>query len=134
MKLLLDTNTLSYILRNRQPVVDRLEHATRQGDSFLIAAVVHYELSRYLRLKDATRLLQVYAELVGGWQPCDLSFEDWNDAAALWAELHRAGRAISDMDLLLAVLARKHQAVLVTSNTKHFEDLGLALADWTLPQ
>ena len=106
MKLLLDTNTLSYILRNRKPVVDHLERSTRQGASFLIAAVVHFELSRYLRLKEATQLLQLYADLTGSWESCDLSFEDWNGAAVLWAEFHRAGRAISDMDLLLAVLAR----------------------------
>lgn len=133
MGLLLDTNTLSYIIRGRQPVLDRFEESVRQGDTFLLSSVVHYELQRYLDLKGSSRLLRRYQGLVDHWQRCNLLFEDWNRAASLWAEHHRAGRSIADLDLLLTVLALKHDAVLVTSNTRHFEGLDIALADWSLP-
>ena len=133
MNLLLDTNTLSYILKGRAVVLERLERAIRAECTFLLGSVAHYELIRYLDLKRASRLLRLYQELVSTWEPCDLSFDDWVEAARLWAERHRAGRAISDLDLLLAVLARKHGAVLVTSNLRHFDDLGIPLEDWTAP-
>ncbi|MFL6202730.1 MAG: PIN domain-containing protein [Thermoanaerobaculia bacterium] len=133
MDLLPDTNTLSYILRGRQPVLNRFEEAVRQGSSFLLASVAHYELQRYLELKGAGRLQKLYESLVARWQRCNLDLDDWDEAARLWAERHRTGRSISDLDLLLAILARKHQAVLVTSNTKHFEGLDIPLADWSLP-
>lgn len=133
MQLLLDTNTLSYIIRGRQPVLDRFEESVRKGSSFLLASVAHYELQRYLDLKGSSRLLQRYQDLVARWQRCDLLFEDRNHAARLWAEHHRTGRSIADLDLLFAVLARKHDAVLVTSNTRHFEGLDVPLADWSLP-
>lgn len=133
MNLLPDTNTLSYILRSRQPVLDHFEASLRQGCSFLLAPVAHYELLRYLDLKGADRLLRLYESIVSSWQRCEMTFEDWDDAAHLWADRHRAGRSVSDLDLLLATLARKHDAVLVTSNTKHFEGLDIPLADWTLP-
>src|SRR5262245_15885185 len=129
-ELLLDTNTLSYILKERQPAVDRLKKAKDEGVRFLLASVAHYELIRYLELKGAQRLLRLYHKMVEPWLRCNLSFEDWDPASHLWAELHRKGRALSDLDLLLATLARKHGAVLVTSNTGHFQDLGLALEDW----
>ena len=129
--LLLDTNTLSFILKNQPPVLLRLKEAIRQEKKFLLASVAHFELTRYLYLKGAHRLLRLYKELTADWQVCDLSFEDWDEAARLWAERHRAGRAISDLDLLLATLARKWNAVLVTGNTRHFEGLGIALEDWT---
>lgn len=93
--------------------------------------MAHYELTRYLRLKGAHRLLRLYDQLTAGWQPCEPSFEDWNEAARLWAELNGSGRSISDPDLLLAVLARKWSAVLVTTNTRHFANLGIPLEDWT---
>lgn len=128
--LLLDTNTLSYILKERQPAVERLEKATEDGSRFLLASVVHHELTRYLALKGASRILRLYRSLVEPWMRCDLSFDDWDSASLLWAEVHRTGRSISDLDLLLATLARKHGAVLVTSNTRHFEGLGLILEDW----
>lgn len=131
MELLLDTNTLSYIIRGRQPVLDRFEESVRQGNTFLLSSIAHYELQRYLDLKGSSRLMRLYQDLVARWQRCNLLFEDWNHAALLWAEHHRTGRSISDLDLLLAVLALKHDAMLVTSNTRHFEGLNIALADWT---
>lgn len=131
--LLLDTNSLNYILQRRPPVVDRLLRAKEEGCHFLLASVVHFELSRYLKLKGAHRLTRLYQSLVRPWTRCDLTFEDWDSAAALWAERHRLGRAISDLDLLLATLARGRGAVLVTSNIRHFEGLGLTLEDWALP-
>jgi predicted nucleic acid-binding protein len=133
MNLLPDTNTLSYILRSRQPVLNHFEAALRQECSFFLAPVAHYELLRYLDLKGADRLLRLYKSLVSGWRRCELTFDDWDEAAHLWAERHSTGRSVSDLDLLLAILARKHDAVLVTSNTRHFESLGISLADWTLP-
>jgi tRNA(fMet)-specific endonuclease VapC len=129
--LLLDTNTLSYILKEVPPVVDQLNKREAEGACFLLAPVVHYELTRYLELKGASRLMRLYQELTEPWQLCDVSFEDWDAAAQLWAERHRLGRSISDIDLLLAILARKHGAILVTSNVRHFENLGLVLEDWT---
>ncbi|HEX4961153.1 MAG TPA: PIN domain-containing protein [Thermoanaerobaculia bacterium] len=131
--LLLDTNTLNYVLKSRQPASDRLRRAVQEGDRFLLASVVHHELTRYLELKGADRLMRLYHELVEPWIPCNLGFEDWSSAAHLWADRHRTGRSISDLDLLLATLARKHQAILVTSNARHFQDLGLILEDWTQP-
>jgi predicted nucleic acid-binding protein len=115
--LLLDINTLSYILKNVPPVPAKLDEAVRQGKSFLLASVAHYELTRYLHLKGTNRLLRLYQQLTATWQRCELSFEDWDEAARLWAERHRSGQGISDPDLLLAVLARKWNATLVTTNT-----------------
>jgi len=131
--LLLDTNTLNYILKGREQVLDRLDDAIRNGSSFLLGSVVHFELTRYLRLKGARRMMRVYERLVSPWRRCDLTFEDWTAAAALWAERSRADRSLSDLDLLLTVLARREQAVLVTSNTRHFEGFGLPLENWDGP-
>lgn len=70
--------------------------------------------------------------MTAGWQRCEPSFEDWDEAARIWAERHRTGQGISDPDLLLAALARKWNATLVTNNTRHFEGLGVNLEDWTV--
>ncbi|HXU29347.1 MAG TPA: PIN domain-containing protein [Thermoanaerobaculia bacterium] len=129
--LLLDTNTLNYILKDIPPAPAKLEESVRQGRPFLLASVAHYELTRYLRLKGAHRLLRLYQEMTATWQQCEPSFADWDEAARLWAERHRSGHGISDPDLLLAALARKWNATLVTNNTRHFKGLGIALEDWT---
>ncbi|HEX6904637.1 MAG TPA: PIN domain-containing protein [Thermoanaerobaculia bacterium] len=131
-KLLLDTNTLNYLLKGIAPVADRLEEANAESASFLLAAPAHYELTRYLDLKGAHRLRRIYLQITSSWQRCNLSFEDWSTAAQLWAERHKSGKSISDMDLLLATLALREGAVLVTANVRHFEGLSVAVENWTI--
>jgi predicted nucleic acid-binding protein len=133
MKLLLDTNTLSYVLKGRTPVLDRMAARVQERADFLLAPVVHYELKRYLDLKGAHRLARAYATLTESWRRLELDFSDWHSAAELWTERHRAGKAVSDLDLFLAILAHREDAILVTANTRHFEGLGVAVEDWTLP-
>jgi predicted nucleic acid-binding protein len=133
MRLLPDTNTLSYLIKRRRPALDYLEQAARNGAIFLLGSIAHYELMRYLDLRGASRLLRNYEDLTSSWERCAPSFMDWEDAARLWAERNRLGRSVSDLDLMLAVLARREGAVLVTSNGRHFQGLGVDLEDWMIP-
>lgn len=133
MNLLLDTQTLGAVLQGRRNVVDRLEEAIGNGDHFLLSSLVHFELVRFLELKTAPRLLRAYEQLVTHWERCAPTFEDWREAADLWAERRRTGRFLPDAELVLAVQARKHEAVLVTQNAEHYEDLGVPTQDWTVP-
>jgi predicted nucleic acid-binding protein len=133
MRFLPDTNTLNYLLKRRSPVVERFQEATEKGTEFLLSSVAHYELTRYLDLKGARKVRQAYERITGSWCRCNLDFEDWNEAARLWARRHRSGRAIADLDLLLAAVALREDAVLVTSNVRHFVDLGVVFEDWMAP-
>jgi predicted nucleic acid-binding protein len=133
MKLLIDTNIISYILREREPVLSRFTEALGADNVFLSSDVVDYEIRRYLVLKEAKRQLERYEALSRNWLPVTVSRDDWRAAANLWADLHRAGRSIEDRDLLIAVSALKERAILVTNNTRHFEGLSVPLADWAAP-
>jgi predicted nucleic acid-binding protein len=132
VKLLLDTNTISYLLRKRTPTIDRYEAAVQSGSTFLLSPIVHYELVRYFALKGADRLARGYELMRSGWSRCHFGFAEWEAAGLLWAERHRAGNAMSDMDLLIAITARQEGAVIVTGNVRHFEGLGMPLQDWTI--
>ncbi len=120
MNLLLDSNTITYILQERAPVVSRFTEALKANAVFFSADVVDYEIRRYLLLKGATRRLRRYEEMIRHWIP----------AARLWSEIHTRGRSIDDRDLLIAVFALKSDATLITNNVRHFEPLDLALSDW----
>ncbi len=130
MKLLLDSNTINYLLRHRLPATDHFRRALASGAGLVLSIVVDYELRRYLLLKGATALLRRYVDLTRDWSVVGLDPDDWQRAAETWAELHRTGRAIDDRDLLIAESARKAGATLVTSNARHFVDLGVPLVDW----
>jgi len=53
-------------------------------------------------------------------------------AADIYAERKALGKPIDDGDLLIAAQCINHGYVLVTNNTKHFQDItGLKIVDWT---
>ncbi len=93
---------------------------------------MHYEVTRYLKLKGARALARSYEELVAAWERLEILGGDWDVAADLWAERHRVGRPIEDSDLLIAVGALQSGATLVTNNTDHFEDLGIEVENWAV--
>jgi predicted nucleic acid-binding protein len=131
VKRLLDTNTLSYLLRSDSAVRSAFIAARdKEQCTFLLSPVVDYEIRRYLLLKGATRNLAQYEALTVNWQDTGFDREDWLQAALLWAGRHRIGMSIADADLLIAVNALRHDAVLVTNNARHFKDLGLRLENW----
>lgn len=131
MRLLIDTNIISFVLRERDSVLRRLTEALAADVTFVSSDVVDYEIRRYLVLKGASRQLGRYEALSRDWPVVSLTRQDWQAAANLWAEIHRAGRSIEDRDLLIAISALKEQATVVTNNTRHFEGLGVPLVDWT---
>ena len=134
MRLLLDSNTVNYILRSREPVLSTFETRIRANAIFFVSDVVDYELRRYLELKRATRKFELYEQLTELWIPIGLGTVGWRRAARMWAELHRSGRSIEDRDLLIAVTALQARATLVTSNTRHFEVVpDLTLENWLSP-
>lgn len=126
---MLDTNALSDLLRDKEPVKARF---TRLRDlaRFILCPVVDYEIRRYLLLKGATRNLAQYEALVAPWFEPAFDVVHWRQAAELWAERHRVGKPIADADLLIAVSALRQGATLVTNNTAHFLGMGLRLEDW----
>ena len=94
MRLLPDTNTLNYLLKRLPPVVERFQEATEKKAEFLLSSVTHYELTRYLDLKGARKVMEAYERITGSWRRCDVDFEGWDEAARLWARRHRLGRAV----------------------------------------
>jgi predicted nucleic acid-binding protein len=114
-------------------VLDRYELLVAAGDDFILCPVVHFEVTRNLKLKKSAGMLRHYLLLTREWRPISLDVVDWETAADLWAKRHSIGKAIADADLLIAVCALKSGAILVTNNIRHFEDLGLTLENWNKP-
>jgi predicted nucleic acid-binding protein len=53
----------------------------------------------------------------------------WRAYAKLRASVEAMGRPQADVDLLIAATASVHHLTLVTRNTRHFQDTGVALYD-----
>jgi len=124
---LLDTDITNYLIRGGPSVLARYRAAVLAGSEFVLSPIVHFEVSRYLRLRGARRLQRTYDELIAEWMPVELTPEAWDLAIDLWARRRRVGRRIVDAELLIAVTVLTAGAVLVTHNAAHYAGLGLTM-------
>jgi len=62
----------------------------------------------------------------------ELEDEDWERAAHLWADAANRGRALSDVDLLVAVVALRLGAVVVSADDD-FDTLPVQRENWRFP-
>lgn len=127
----LDTNTVSQILRRNAVALAHLSEAATRDDMFM-CPVVFYELWRGLRYRGADRQLEELSGFARTLQWVDYDRAMWLEAAELWADQRRRGRPHDDADLLIAAFTRRLRATLVTNNTADFTNLGLPLVDWTI--
>ena len=129
---LLDTNILSYFLRDSHPglyarmaeVLDRKEALV----SAITRAEVRFGQSRMTLEDKRRRRIDLLLE--------QLPTLPWTQAAAdvygpLKMQLQSVGRPIGEMDTQIAAHALAEDLILVTHNTRHFERIpGLKLEDW----
>jgi tRNA(fMet)-specific endonuclease VapC len=129
---LLDTNTVSYLLKDRSPAArSRWTHA-EQTARVAISAITEAEL-RYgihknplaTRTRIAVELFFSIAEIL-----------PWDSAAAqayglLRHQLNSAGKVLSELDLLIAAHAVSLDAILVTADRAFQQASGLLrVVDW----
>jgi len=132
MTYLLDSSTVSLLLRaeGNPEVVEQLARAEAESAEFILCPVVAYEVRRGLEHRGSARQLADFRAIEDVWEWNDLQRADWLFAARLWAQRRAEGRPSSDADLLIAAHAARLDAVVVTSNVRHFEGLGVEVEDW----
>lgn len=129
---LLDTNTSIHFLNGSSASIkQQLQNST--PNEIVLCSVVKAELlygARHSQKVEANlqRLKQFFAPL------SSLPFDDRSaeEYAQIRADLTRQGKLIGPNDLLIAAIARAHDAILVTNNTAEFQRVAnLRLVDWS---
>jgi tRNA(fMet)-specific endonuclease VapC len=130
-RFLLDTNTVSYLIRRNPAVLQRVVALPMTALS--ISAITEGELLFGLaRRPEATRLGAAVGELL-----LRLSVLPWDSAVAqvygpLRTRLSGEGRVLAPLDLLIAAHALAVDATLVTSDRAFRQVPDLVIEDWTL--
>lgn len=128
---LLDTNACIQLLNDKHPVI--LDHFRQHSPAEItLCSVVKAELlfgaHRSSPIEANLRRLDIFFEPL-----LSLPFDDAcaEHYAQIRADLHARGKLIGGNDLLIAAIARAHNATLVTHNTADFSRVtGLRLEDW----
>ena len=127
----LDTNIISYLLKDDPVVYENYNLATASGEYCVIPPVAYYEIRRGLLYVDATTKLDDFGVLCSEFDIGEMSGQSWDEAAQLYAMLRKERRLIEDADIFIAAFCITGGYTLVTHNTKHFEDIdGLQIVDW----
>ena len=135
MKYVLDTNTVSALMRGDAEAVARLARASRAD--VLVPQPVFAEIAYGIaRLPSSRRRARLQARLDLLRQ--ELARVEWTDAVsdafgAIKAALERRGRRIEDLDAAIAAHAVANRATLITEDHGHMARVpGLAVENWLL--
>ena len=129
MRYMLDTDTSSYIIKQRPAsVIEKFE--TCFPEEISISVVTYAELLFWTKRSEKTdrQIVDVFVS--------ELVVHNWNEQAAeIYSEirhdLQRSGKLIGAMDMLIAAHAQSLEATLVTNNIKHFERIpSLSVENW----
>ncbi len=133
MKYILDTNTLSFLMKG-DPSVSRELLSKSRTDVLLaqpVVAEIEYGLSRLSRSSRKTRLKQRFEKFLA-----ELTRAEWSDEVSrafgrVKANLERRGLPLEDFDIAVAAHAVALEATLVTDNVDHMRRIpGLKVENW----
>ena len=132
MTYILDTNIIIAIMKGNQNVVGKFREAISRGDGILINCISYYEIKRGYLAINAVEQLKKFEAFCKDFGICfvdDQSILDY--AAEIYANLKIRGELIGDADILIAAIAKQHDAVVVSDNVGHFQRIqGLGLENW----
>mgnify|MGYP006268526881 CR=1 FL=1 len=130
-KVLLDSDTLSFLMKKYPVVVQRYEEYIEKHGFVYIGRVTVFEILNGLKAKHATKQLEKFRSFITQHEileVTELSVEFSSDA---YAELVKKGKHSGFDDLLIAGIALANDLTLVTNNTKDFENIeNLRIDNW----
>ena len=128
---LLDTDTLSAILRGNAVVAQPVRDYLRAHRRFTFSVITRYEILRGLKARDATVQQEAFESFCAASSVLPLTDVIVVRAADIYADLHRRGELIGDADILIAATALVEEHDLATNNERHFVRIkGLNIDNW----
>jgi predicted nucleic acid-binding protein len=102
----LDTNIISYHLKDNQTVVKNAKNAAALKNEILLAPFAYYEVKRGLVAVNAKNRLQRFADLCSIYTVGCLENNILDIAADIYVELKNKGRPADDVDILIAACGK----------------------------
>lgn len=132
IRYLMDTNAASHLALSRFPVMN--QRFVAAGISHVaISAVTEGEILYGLSLKpEAKTLAGVMHQFLRQMRILPWDSQVANAYGPMRAALHRSGRPLGNLDMMIAAHAMAENAVLVTNDAAFSRVRGLRVEDWTV--
>ena len=132
MDYLLDTNIISFALKNNPIIKKKLKQLESQKNFPYISCISYFEIKRGLLAVKATKQIQNFEELC---QDYEIIFLDdlaiLEKAAEIHANLRLRGLPIQTEDILIAATAMIKGLTVVSNDSDFLRIEGLSLENWT---
>ena len=132
----LDSNTISYILRNEGKARENFFHEIIEcGNNYAISFMVMHEVKRWLLYKP-TKTLKVYNQEFDNLflivkHRAEMPINVWEKATDIYIVLKNRGCLIGSADILIASYCLVNEFTLITRNTSDFERIdNLKISNW----
>jgi len=127
----LDTNIISYLLKNDETVIQRYLAENLSDNEIIIPPIVVHEILRGLLARKMNKRLRAFHDFCQDIEIGIFNTEVWVEASHIYANLSQLGKLIDDADLFIAAFCIVNNLTLVTANTRHFENIeGLKFTNW----
>jgi tRNA(fMet)-specific endonuclease VapC len=133
VRYLLDTNTVSYVIRGNFPRVRERLLKTAMAEVGISVVTEAELLFGVARKPEAAKLKMAVEEFLLRVEILPWTSETARQYAQIRAYLEHAGEPIGNMDLMIAAQALTAEALLVTSDRVFRRVKGLKIEDWTNP-
>ena len=127
----LDTNIISYYFNANNKVKEKLMEAVDNDKEICTTVINIYEILKGFRWKNNKRKEEQFKEFLEDVVIFGIDNDVINIASDLYAHLRKKGKTIGDADIFIAAIVIKNNGILVSNNTKHYEDIEqLNLINW----
>jgi len=120
---LLDTDTLSYVLKEQSPAYQISLEYLHQYQEFTISCISYYECLRGYKASGATRRLEHFHGFLILTDVIYLDRAIFETASDIYSTLKKLGTLPGDFDILIAATALVYEQTLVTNNEKHYQPI-----------
>jgi predicted nucleic acid-binding protein len=127
---ILDTNVVIDYLRDSPSVKQNFYRVLAENHRVYLCQPVYYEIVRGFIRNKSIRKRTIFEEKfmpMLSWLP--LIDEDWKQTAQFWADAINQGWQLSDMDLLIASVVKRFDAILVSADND-FNVLPIVRENW----
>jgi tRNA(fMet)-specific endonuclease VapC len=127
----LDTNIISYFFNANIKIKEKLLEVIDNDEKICTTVINVYEILKGFRWKNNKKKENQLREFLEDVVVFTIDDGVIDIASNLYSNLRKNGKTIGDADILIAAIVIKNEGILVSNNTKHFEDIEqLKLINW----
>ena len=127
----LDTNIISYYFNAHEGIKERLLEKIDNNETICTTVINVYEIQKGLKWRNNKKRESQLRDFLEDVVVFTIDDDVINIASDIYAKLKKSGKTIGDADILIAAIVIKNNGILVTNNTKHYEDIEqLKLTNW----